>query len=137
MAGEFIGGITVKAGDGGTPESFDTIENLDNIPGFGVNYTTVDVTSYADSIRRFISGLGEASEFTTEHKRTFAASNIQDTVKGYKGTSGNFQIDYTDGTNTKTLDFEVIYMGYQETPSMDDSAKISFTYKISGDLTES
>ena len=53
------------------------------------------------------------------------------------GTNVNCQAIWTDGTNTITFTFAVTALGYSNQPSYEDVNMVSFTLKISGDITES
>lgn len=139
MTAAFKGGLTVKAGDGASPEVFSAIEEVFSLGGFGVTNSLIDVTSHDSTAMEYIAGLADGSDLTIECNRVHTASNIQDDVKGYvdAGSTDNYQIALTDGTVSKTYSFAAVGISWNETPAVNDKNTISIGLKISGSITES
>ena len=129
----FKAGYTVKYGS--TPVA---IEEVTGVSGLGAVAELVEATHFGSGgSREYISGLLDGTEFTVECNQVLTASSVQETVRGDSGTTDDIQIEITDGTNTLTLDFSVVNLGYEYQPSVDDVNKVVFTFKISGAITES
>jgi hypothetical protein len=139
MTAAFTGGLTVKYGDGATPEVFTAIEEIQSLSGFGKTNPLIDVTSHDSTAREYIAGLADGSELTIECNRVHTAANIQDDVIAEVDakTTFNMQILLTDGTTLKTYDFAAVPLSWNVGPSYDDKNTLTLTVKISGAITES
>lgn len=136
----FISGYTVKRSSGGSPETYADVPEVIEISGFGQTNDLVDVTHFgSDGVREYISGLADGQEFTVTCNRlpdnAVQASMIADV--GSKLTT-TYQIVETDGRgNTETFQFAAVALSWGVGPQVDDRATISFSLKISGDITKS
>ena len=140
MTAAFKGGFTFNVGDGASPEVFSLLEEVTGVSGFGKTNETIDATSFdSGNTRENIAGLADGAEFTVDCRRIHTVSNKQDAVIAFVDAGSNFnvQILWTDGTTLKTYDFTVTAVGYDYAPSYEDTAGISFTLKISGDIVVS
>ena len=105
--------------------------------GFGEILELIEATSFeSGGSKEYIAGLADGKEITVTCNKVQGATQ-QDYVRGNKGITGNIQIDLTDGTTTETYDFAAVYMGWDLDPNVSDKNSISFTFKISGGITES
>jgi len=137
MTAAYTGGLTVKYGDGATPEVFAAIEEVISMGGFGKTNPLIDTTSHDSTAREYIAGLPDGAEITLECNRVHTASNIQDDVIGEidAKTTFNLQILLTDGTTLITYDFAVVPVSWNITPSYDDKTTLSMALKITGAIT--
>lgn len=133
----FYAGMTFKIGDGGGPEVFNALEEVTDLSGFGETSELIEVTHFASGgSKEYIAGLADGKEITVTCNHVMDATQ-QVFVKGNKGNTGNIQIEYTDGVDTETYDFAAVYLGWETQPSQSDKNAITFTFKISGGITES
>lgn len=138
MTAAFINGTTIKRGDGATPtEVFAAIEEVVSISGLGKTKPLVDTTNFDSAAREYIAGLADGQEITLECNYLPGGTNQQALVNDVDTdvASRNFEILITDGTTPKTYAFAVVPLSYVITPSPDDKNMISFTLKITGDIT--
>jgi len=134
----FKGGFTFKVSDNASPEVYTTLEEVRSISGFGKTNETIDATSFdSGNTRENIAGLADGQEFTVDCIRVHTSPSIQDAVIAYvdAGSNTTIEITWTDGTNSKTFTFAVTAVGYEYAPSYEDVSTITFTMKISGDVT--
>lgn len=133
----FFSGMTFSLGDGGGPEVFTGLEEVADFSGFGELLELIEVTHFGSGgSKEYIAGNADGKEFTVVCNYVLDAPQ-QDFAKSNKGNVGNARLHFTDGTNTETFDFSVVYMGWELGPSNSDKNTISFTFKISGGITES
>jgi len=137
MSDAFIGGWTLKRGDGGGPEVFTTIPECFEISEVGKTNSLVDVTSF-DSAgeREYKSGLADGSEISVQANLVLASTQqiaLQTDVTNK--VTRNFQLAVTDATTTKTLSFAATCLAWVYGPSVDGRNTISYTLKISGAIT--
>jgi PDZ domain-containing secreted protein len=138
----FKGGLTFKVGDGAGPEVFTTLEEVKSVSGFGKTNELVDVTNFssANNTKEYISGLADGAEITVECNRRNTTATVQnqliDDVDDQE-SARNIRITWTDGTTSKQYDFAVVCLSYTYGPSIADANKITYTLKITGDITVS
>lgn len=133
----FYSGVTFKIGDGGDPETFTALEEITDISGLGEDTELLEVTHFGSGgSKEYIAGLADGKEFTVTCNHVIGATQ-QAYVKNNKGSTGNIQVEMTDGTGTETYDFAAVFMGWENAPSTTDKNSRSYTFKISGGITQS
>lgn len=139
MAGDYIGGLVFKTGDGAAPGTgtFTTLPGVTSIGQVGKSNNLTRVTDFDSGLtEEYISGLSDGVEITLE-----CNEDLSDTVQSAliadvdAGANRNIEIDRTDGTDSITLSFQTVAMGYNYVPSFEDANKLNFTLKITGDIT--
>jgi len=137
MTAGFTGGLTFKMSDSASPEDYSVVEEAKSVSGLGKTNPLIDTTSFDSTSREYIAGLADGQEISVECVRVHTASNIQDTVITAidSGLTKNFQLTLTDGTTSKTYTFAAVCLSWAITPSFDDATMVSFTFKITGDIT--
>lgn len=135
----FLGGsgnVTFKVGNGAGTEVFTAIEEMQSLSGLGQTNELVPVTHFASTANEYIAGMADGSEITVQCNLVQGAT-VQGTVltKVKAKESGNVQIVITDGTTSETYSFAVAYLGWTVEPQVSAQNTISFTMKISGDIT--
>ena len=136
----FIGGggnVTFKVGNGATPtEVFTAIEEMQSMSGLGQTNETIEVTHFASAAKEYIGGFADGQEITVQCNKVQSAT-IQDSVLGkvQSKASGNVQVVITDGTTSETYAFSVAFVGWSIEPQINAQNTITFTMKISGDIT--
>ena len=137
MTDAFYGGVDYKIGDGGDPEVFATLEEVTDISGLGEILELIEATHFGSGgSKEYIAGQADGKEVTVTCNHILGATQ-QSYVKSNKGITGNTQVDITDGTTTETYDFATVFMGWELNPNNSDKNSITYTFKISGGITES
>lgn len=133
----FYGGVDFKIGDGAGSEVFTTLEEVTEISGLGEVLELIEVTHFGSGgSKEYIAGQADGKEVSVTCNHVLGATQ-QGYVKTNKGATGNIEVDITDGTTTETYSFAAVYMGWELNPNNSDKNAISFTFKISGGITES
>ena len=137
MSSAFKGGLSVKAGDGASPEVFSLIEEVTDLGGLGVTNGLIDVTNHDSTAMEYIAGLADGSDLSIECNRIQTASNVQDDVIAQiiAGSTDNYEITLTDGSNAVVYTFAAVGISYSVTPAVNDKATLSLGLKISGSIT--
>ncbi len=133
----FIGGVTIKMGDGADPEVFTELKKVNGFPGLGKTNPLVEDSSF-DSVnaREYISGLADGSEITMA--QSYLPDNVEQkllmtNVDNRVNTS--FQVEVDNGENDiVTFTFDTAPLSWVFNPSWEDKNNIDFTLKISGDI---
>ena len=137
----FTGGFEFKIGDGGSSETFTTLEEVKDFGNFGITNELVNSSSF-DSVNNqeyIAAALADGAEIAVICNRVHTASSQQDYVKNKVKNKQTFNVQMvsTDGTTAKTQSFAVVALGAQESFSFTEANTITFTLKITGDITES
>lgn len=137
--GAFIGGegnVSLKIGDGAGSEVFTALEEVTSISGLGEANELVEATHFASDAKEYIAGLADGQEITVECNLVQGATQQAAVLAKVKAKeNGNVQIDITDGSTSDTYSFEVTYLSWSITPSIAERMTLSFTMKISGEIT--
>lgn len=135
----FIGGVTIKLGDGEETESFTALKKVNSFAGLGKTNPLVEDSSF-DSVnsREYIAGLADGKEITmnqsflpdnTEQKSLMAAVDSR--------TNVNLEVVVDNGVNNvTTFGVTVVPLEWDLAPSWEDKNNVAFTLKISGDITK-
>lgn len=144
MTAAFKGGLTVSRQNITTsPIAYEAIEEVRSLSGLGKTNPLIDTTSMESTAMEYIAGLAEGSELTIECLRVHTASSKQDNLITDidNAATSNFQVVLTDNSVspvlTKTYTFAGVCLSWTITPSYSDANMISFTVKITGDITVS
>lgn len=122
----------------GSPATFNNIEEVYSISNVGQTAELVDVTNFDSDAgtKEFITGLKEGAEITVESRYVPAATQQLAMVTAIEaGTNIQFQVAYVGVSPEKTWTFAGVPLGYVIGPSATEANSISFTVKISGDIT--
>jgi hypothetical protein len=136
-----IGRWKFRLGDQASPELYQDIEEVFSISGLGKTNQLEDVTNFDSPVgtMEYIAGLADGSEITiecnripdaspnTEQENMIAAVNAQ--------LNRNFQIAYVGVSPEETFTFVGVPLSWTVTPSPTNRNTITFTVKISGDIT--
>lgn len=141
MTSAFKGGIALKRGNAASPEVFTTIAEVRSISGLGKTNDLIDVTNFdSGNTREFIAGLADGSEVTFDSN--FIMDNAQQEAVRTSvdnGSTDNYQLVVTNPTtspiNVETFAFAAVAITWTINPSFDDANTMSFTIKISGNIT--
>lgn len=144
MSNAFLNGVTISRSANTSPLSFSSVPEVNSLSGLGKTNPLVDVTSFDSAAREYIAGLADGTEITMECNY-LPGDTVQDAIVSDVNTGTNFvmQIVATNpnsGTSpiaADTFTFEVTPLSWEFGPSFDDKNTMSFTLKISGDITVS
>lgn len=137
MADEpFINGCTFKVGDGADPEVFSAIPKVINYGGLGKTNPLVNVSNFDSTGEEYIGGLADGKEVTVSciylPGNTVQEGLITDVDNR---TNRTHQTVITDGTDTITIEYTFVPIGWEIGPSYNDKNTIDFQFKISGAIT--
>jgi hypothetical protein len=104
----------------------------------------VDVTSFDSAAREYIAGLADGTEITMECNY-LPGNTVQAAVVSDVNSGTNFYMQVvatnpnsgTSPVETETFQFMVTPLSWTFGPSYEDKNTMSFTLKISGDITVS
>ena len=137
----YIKGWTFEYGDaltGDTP-TYAAISEATEVSGLGQTYPQVDVTNFDSTAKEYIAGLADGSEVSVTCNFLPGDSGhvALTAVGGTNGSGSKFGLIFTttDGTTTLVYTFDVVNLGYEITPAIDDKNAIGFTFKITGAIT--
>jgi len=132
-----IGYFRFQIGNGASPEVFNTIEEAFSISGVGFTRDLVDATSFdSDGKREYIAGLADGQEITVECNYIPGADYQEAMIDAVEdGDNINFRLVAELDSPATTFAFSGTPLGWVINPSVDDRNTITFTVKISGDIT--
>jgi len=118
-----------------SPAAYTDVPEVLSISGFGEVAELVEVTNLdSGGSKEYISGLLDGKEFTVECNHIDGNAQ-QDALKAAKGTTIAMQYARTDASPETVANFNAVALGYEETPSVSEQNRITFTFKISGAIS--
>jgi hypothetical protein len=129
-------GTTLGVGDGASPEVFSTIGEVVSISGPNQTAAVADTTNLSSTARTFIRGLEDAGEINVECNLD-PADTAQDAVYTAftAGTAKNYKLSLTDSAPVETVTFSALVTAYGISVAIDQTTKLNFTLKVSGNTT--
>lgn len=140
----FVGNAFLYRGDGGSPELFSRICQAFGISGIGQTNEQVESTTFCSGgSKEYIAGLSDGSEVTIElNLETIQpdAQVIYDMIqdvkdKAIRAFELRFDGDADGADDDLTFHFLATCLSWTVNPSPSAKNSISFTVKISGDIT--
>lgn len=133
----FVSNIFFERGDGGSPEGFDRVCPVMSISGLGETNDLVDVTTFCSGgNREYISGLSDGQEITIEANYETDGDELALMIADVKAKANkNYRVVVEEGSPTTVFSFGGTPLSWVLNPSVDDKNTISFTVKISGEIT--
>lgn len=130
-------GMTIKRGDGASPEAFTVIPEVRSITGPDGSATEIDVTDLSSSAKEFRMGLQDNGSITLD-MMYIPANTVHAGLRldRENRTLRNFQLVFTDSPPT-TWDFAAYVQGFSVTNEVDSVTNASVTLRISGAIAES
>ena len=138
MSDAFLSGVTFKRGNAdGPPETFTSIGEPYNISGVGKTNSLVDVTNFeSGGVMEYISGFADGAEITVECNFLPANTSQQGMIADVDNKAQrNIEMEIDDGTTNVKYEFAVTPLNWTVSPAFTDRNTISFTLKITGDIT--
>ena len=132
-----ISNFKLKLGDAASPEVFADVEEVLSLSGFGKSNDLLDVTNWDSptGTREFIAGLSDGAEITAECNYTGATNQDALRTAVDAGSTRNFQIVNSNQSPAETFSFAAVCLGWTIDPAATEQNRITFTLKISGDIT--
>jgi hypothetical protein len=133
----FIGKMFFERGDGASPEGFARVCQVFSISGLGKTKTLVDVTTFcSNGTREYIPGLADGQEMTIEANYEIGDPNLANLMADADSdTNKNYRVVVGEGSPTTVFSFAGVPLSWVVNPSVDNRNTITFTIKISGDIT--
>lgn len=128
-------GVTLKIGDGASPEVFTAISEIIDFTGPGGQAAVIDVTSLDSTAREKRMGLPDEGQFTFNGillPDDTGQSALRTARTGR--TLKNFKLTLTDSPAT-TLSFSAYVLGFENSGGVDDVLRLSVTLEITGPVT--
>jgi hypothetical protein len=121
-----------------SPQVLVALEEVFNVSRIGKTNSLVDVTNFDSPVgtREYIAGLADGDEFTVECNYYPSATNQGMAMTAVDaGATRNMRLNYTGTSPEKKWSASVVCLSYGVVPSATERNTISFTFKISGDVS--
>lgn len=132
-----ISNFKLKLGQADSPETYNDVEEVLSITGFGKTNDLLDVTNFDSpaGTKEFIAGLADGAEITAECN--YIGGTEQDALRTAidAGSTRNFQIVNTNQSPSETFAFAAVCLSWTIEPSPTEQNRISFGLKITGAIT--
>ena len=138
MTAANISKFKIRLGSAASTPVYADIEEVFNITNLGKQNNLVDVTSFdsPNNTMEYIAGLADGSEIGIEANFVPAAVQQQAlTAAVDAGETRAFQVAYTGVSPEATWSFNAVCLQWQIEPSPTEQNRISFTVKVTGDIT--
>lgn len=138
MTAANTGNWKVLTGTAASPQVLTEIEEVLDLSEFGDAVELIDVTNFDTDAgqKEFIGGLAEGDEFTVECNYLTGAATHQAFLRDDKSNTRLFRIASDETSPETRFAGSCVNMGWKLTPSLTDQNKITFTFKITGSITE-
>jgi hypothetical protein len=133
-----IGRWKFRLGSTASPIVYADLEEVFSISGLGKTNNLVDVTNFDsdEGTMEYIAGLSDGQEVTIECNYIPGATNQTAMIAAIDAqTNRAFQVAYIGSSPNEVFNFQGVPLGWVVTPSPTEQNTISFTVKISGDIT--
>ena len=138
MTDATISNWKMEIGTDASPQVLTAIEEVTAVSGLGKDNELVEVTNFDSptGTKEFIAGLSEGKEFTVEANYLHGATHQPVVMAAVdNGDTRLARLRYTGSSPEKTFSFSAVCLGYEIGPDVTGANKITFTFKISGDIT--
>lgn len=136
MTSATISNRKIRRGQADSPETYNDIEEVIDISGFGAVAELIEVTNFdSGTSKEYIGGLADGVEFTVTCNDVPSATEQAALRATTAGNTISMQYAKTNESPNKTDTFSAVYLGYEEQPSATEQNQISFTFKITGTIT--
>jgi len=122
--------------------------NMGHIPevidysGFGQSNPLVDATSFDSTAREYIAGLADGDEMTVTCiyipdnvvQVAIRAAIVAKATRAMRIVATNYNVS---PSTVETFNFNAVCMGWKNGPSFEDKNTQTYTFKITGAITES
>lgn len=136
---EILGkGVQLKLGDGGSPEQFEAIERLSEVPESpDVVRDLIEKTNHDSpgTNKEYILGLGEGKEVSFTFNYLNTANQIALRTAKESGSALNFQLNFPYFSPDETLQFGAVVRAWDILPPINGVLQLRVTLKTSGAAT--
>lgn len=133
----FVGKIYFERGSGSSPESFTRICQVFSISGLGETSELIDATSFCSGgYKEYIPGLSDGEEISIECNYEQDDTNLGNLIADVKAkATRSYQVVVEDSSPDETFAFDAVPLSWVLNPAVDNRNTITFTFKISGEIT--
>lgn len=138
MANEaFVGNVFLWREDQASPGEYERVCQVFGISGLGAVNALIDATTFCSGgSREYIGGLADGTEVSLECNFEQDAIILREMIDDVTDKrSRNFQVRVEDGSPTLKFAFLGICLGWTLNPSVDDRNTITYTVKVSGNIS--
>lgn len=138
MTNATIANWQFEVGTDASPQVLTAIEEAFSISGIGQTNNLVNATNFDSpaGTMEYIAGLADGSEFSVECNYDPAATHQAAVMTAVEAQATRLaRLRYTGVSPEKTASFSAVCLGYEFGPSVEDRNTMTFTFKISGDIT--
>lgn len=125
-------------GSAASPQVLTAIEEVFSVSGLGKQNDLIDVTNFdsPSGTKEYIAGLADGSEISVE-ANYIPSATVQAAVMAAvdSGSTRLCRLVYTGSSPNKTFNFSAVAIGYEVGPSPTEQNTITFTLKVSGEIT--
>ena len=134
----FVGDIFFERGDGASPEVFTRICQVFSIDGIGeTNALEESTTMCSAGSREYIGGLSDGAEFSIECNYEQDGTDLDQLRTDVRAkTAVNYQVVVEQLSPSELFAFAAIPLSWTLNPSVDGRNTMTFSFKISGAVTE-
>lgn len=125
-------------GTAASPQVLTAIEEVTEVTGFGHTNDLIEVTNFDSptGTKEFIAGLADGDEFTVTCNYLPAATHQPVVMTAVdNGDTRLARADYTGASPNKTFSFSAVCLGWSLGPNTTEANTLTFTFKVSGDIT--
>lgn len=133
----FVGKVFLEVGNGASPEVFTRYCEMTSLGGLGQLNSLVDVTTFCSGgSKEYVGGLADGKEVTVEANYDPDNATQAALIAGVKAKSTlHFEVVVEDDSPATVFSFHGAMLGWEMVPNISAQNKVSFTFKISGDIT--
>lgn len=127
-----------EIGTNASPQVLTAIEEVFSVSNVGKTNALEDVTNFDSpaNTREYIAGLADGDEITVEANYVPGATHQPVVMTAVdNGDTRLFKLRYTGTSPEKTWSGSVVCIGYSVNPNATGRNTISYTFKITGDVT--
>ena len=124
--------LSYRVGSGGT---FTEIESLMEVPELGGDPEQIDVTTLADSVRRYIPGVKDLGDLAFNFLYDNSSPNANFRVlRGLQqdNTVASYKVEYPDGT---THEFDAYVSVKMDAVAVNEALTFTATFSLQSDIT--
>ncbi len=138
MTSATLGGFKFSAGTNASPSVLTNLEEVLDASGVGETAEQKDVTNWDSPAgsKEFIAGLAEGDEFTVDCNYISDLSSHQAAVRAARGATLPVRFIDENASPQITFSMDAVYLGWTLDPNTEDQNRITFRFKVSGNITE-
>lgn len=133
----FVGKVFLKVGNGASPEVFTRYCEMTSLSGLGQANDQVEATTFcSNGSKEYIPGLADGKEVTVEANYDPLNVTQNQLIADVKAKhTRNFEVEIEEDSPATVFHFAAAMLSWEMGPSISAANKVTFTFKISGDIT--